>query len=434
MKRFVRMLGISTAWIALSAQAQTYRMGTATVDVTPRTGVPLAGYGGVDRRIVPWDFFQRFRYAHFFKPSKGVHDPIRSKAMVVELGSERILFVSIDVVGVDKDFMADLRRYAEDVGIQHIVISATHTHSGPGALGRNAFYSVLATDRFEPKVYGRFLNGVLDSIDAALASLKPVRLYSADFTADGMQRNRRDRPGVFDPIAHLLIGKDESGGVVGGMLNYAIHPTVFGEENLHFSADVGGGLERALKARLGSQGDILFVNGAEGDVSPNIDDGFEGIERKSAGFAEAAAQAIAGASEMPMHLKVRKGWFRMPRAKLALGACGKKIKKLLGKLRIPLGRRSFPVDFELSQIELGNALMMTWPGEPTTDLGLESQQIAREAGYAGTAWNLGLTNGYMGYFVTESEYDAGGYEVCVAYHGKKAGRTILNNHRELLRW
>jgi len=75
--------------------------------------------------------------------------------------------------------------------------------------------------------------------------------------------------------------------------------------------------------------------------------------------------------------------------------------------------------------------MMTWPGEATTDLGFQLRDRAAAAGYA-DAWNLGLTNGYMGYFVTPEEFAVGGYEVCVAYHGSKAGVKLLEAHQALL--
>lgn len=57
--------------------------GLAVSEGTPEIGVPLAGFGGARRRTIPLDVFDRYPYATYLKPSVGVCDPIRAKAMLL---------------------------------------------------------------------------------------------------------------------------------------------------------------------------------------------------------------------------------------------------------------------------------------------------------------------------------------------------------------
>jgi neutral ceramidase len=425
---------LATALLIAPAFAQdfTYKMGSSTVDVTPAIGVPLAGYGSKDRRIVPWDIFNKHRYAHFLKPSEGVLDPIRAKSMVIELGSKRVLLISLDTVGTDSSVVNEIKKFAAPLGIQHVIVSATHTHSGPGALSKNGFYAVLAMDRFVPSVYKKFINGIKQSVLEAVATLEPVRLYRTDFSAVRFQRNRRGNPEQLDPTAHLLFGRNSKNEIVGGFVNYGVHPTVLEESNLKFSADFAGGIERQMTRRLQSKNTILFINAMEGDVSPNLDGGYDEIEPKGREFADLAAAAIPAAVELPKRIEARSGNFVMPKGKLRLDNCIPKMPKWLKKLAIG-GQKWFPRGYELTHLFLGDVLLMTWPGEATVELGVVAQQIAQRYGVP-HAWNLGLSNGYMGYFLTEADYNEKGYEVCVSYHGPKAGAHLLGSHETLLKF
>src|SRR6185295_12401753 len=69
--------------LALAACAQgKLTAGVAKSDITPAVGTPLAGYG-----------------ARLAKPSTGVHDPTEARALIIDNGSEKIAFVSVDHLG-----------------------------------------------------------------------------------------------------------------------------------------------------------------------------------------------------------------------------------------------------------------------------------------------------------------------------------------------
>jgi hypothetical protein len=182
---------------------------------------------------------------------------------------------------------------------------------------------------------------------------------------------------------------------------------------------------------MNSKNNILFINSVEGDVSPVVDGGYAQIDPRAAEFADLAAQSITAAVEIPQRMVSKTGHFEMPKGKLRLDTCAESLPKWIRKISIG-NKKWFPRGFELTHVELGDVLLMTWPGEATVELGVDAQRLANEAGYA-NAWNIGLANGYLGYFLSEADFADKGYETCVSYHGPKAGRTLLEQHQRLLR-
>src|SRR6266536_2272364 len=59
---------------------------------------------------------------------------LSGRALVVELGSERLAIVSLDVLGLDADLVRRTRALIEDAtGIpgERVLLNSSHTHSGP---------------------------------------------------------------------------------------------------------------------------------------------------------------------------------------------------------------------------------------------------------------------------------------------------------------
>ena len=73
----------------------TLRAGAATVDITPHAGVVMDGYGA--RR----------------EPSRGVHDSLFARALVLEREGERFAIVSCDLLGLHASITSEVRSLAE---------------------------------------------------------------------------------------------------------------------------------------------------------------------------------------------------------------------------------------------------------------------------------------------------------------------------------
>src|ERR1017187_9113656 len=54
--------------------------GRANLDLP--ASVPLAGYSGLARRHLAFNWFKSDSYSFFFQPAIGIHDPIQARAMV----------------------------------------------------------------------------------------------------------------------------------------------------------------------------------------------------------------------------------------------------------------------------------------------------------------------------------------------------------------
>src|SRR5262245_49403506 len=124
-----------------------------SIEITPPVGVPLAGFGGGPRREI--DVLGKSKYASYLKPSTGVLDPIYAKILVLKRGKEQLAFIAYDLIGGSWQIRRDLAKNMAAMGFRHdhIFISGTHTHSGPGAFAKNWVWELLAADRFVPEIY-----------------------------------------------------------------------------------------------------------------------------------------------------------------------------------------------------------------------------------------------------------------------------------------
>lgn len=421
--------------------------GFAIEDITPEMGVPLGGYGGGGRRIIPFDLFNRYPHCRYLKPSTGILDPVRIKVMVLRNGDQKLAFVSADTVGIITHFLDDLlAELGEEWNRNEIFVSATHTHSGPGGLSKKLIWQLIAMDKFLPEVYGDTVHSVAEGIRKAYLDAEPVDLLATQFKVEGLQANRREdhAPAHFDPDSHLLIARTqgENPRYLGAMVGLAIHGTSLSSRNYEFSADVPGSIEhsfgRTLAKMNGSSGSedevpVLFVNGAEGDVKP-VEEGIEHMYWIGQEYARQAEVAMGSLRVIDPTWKVRTTPVNIGSAKLALRGCMPTgfIQKLIWKkLRLNVSWM-LPKQTQIWMIDLGNIRMLTWPGEPTTHLGLELRSMAKSEEFPQT-WVLGLTNDYTSYYTTQEEYDFGGYETCSSLFGPLGGKRILAAYQDLLR-
>ncbi|MBT3586596.1 MAG: hypothetical protein HN509_16930 [Halobacteriovoraceae bacterium] len=430
----------------LLSQELPLEVGVANVDITPPIGVPLAGFGGPGRRqsgLLDWG--DKCKYCVFLNPSIGKIDPIRSKVMLLKRGNRKLLFMSLDLVGITDEFIRDLAKKIKHFGIrkEDIIISATHTHSGPGTLSKRFALALIAADLYKKEIYLSVRSKIIESIYTANQRLELADLYKFKFTAYGIQKNRRKKIGHFDPETNILLAKNRHGEWLGGMVNLAVHGTSLGSKNLKYSADFPGAIEHAVEGRLkdvnltalAAAPTILFMNGAEGDVKPKHG-GLEGMANLSQKFADQFMENLDKASYVTPNWTTRKKKLFVGIPHVNLRACTKgKLRKFIwSKINIPLGTL-LPWTSTISLIEIGGAkdliTMMTWPGEATTSLSFELKDLAKKLG-RNNPWFIGLANDYMAYFTNKAEFKEGTYEACSSMYGYKGARRIIKKHKKLL--
>src|SRR4051812_16704299 len=315
--RLVLPLVLASASLCFAQSKTELRVGFAQAEIA-QNGIPLAGYGSGARRTFP--FVNGNEYATWFKPSTGTHDPIRIKVMVLWSGDKKLLFISLDVAAVTNEMYEDFVAHLAKLGYSRdaVFISATHTHSGPGTLSNRFLWEALAADRFQPAYYARVCNSAVAVGMSAEKTAQTAQLLSVSFATERLQRNRRHREGWFDPTANILLARSTSGKWLGAIVNFAIHGTALDAHNLELSADVPGGIERALQEQLHAP--AMFINAAEGDVSP-AEGGFGGIEKISRSFVEQAMQALPQAKPVEPTWSVRSSTILLGDPAVTIGAC-----------------------------------------------------------------------------------------------------------------
>ena len=382
-RHFWVWLAVAGCSSAPHAPEPSFWAGVAVVDITPTRQVPLGGYGG--RKGAPL---------------QGVHDPIYAKALWLETKEARLCLVTTDLIGSTLEIRDAIKPPDAD-----LVLTGSHNHSGPGALAKGVW--VFAMGSYDAALRDELTAKLRKAVEQARARKKPARIAFARDREPALCRNRRHEGGPTDPEVNVLVVHDEVARPLAILTNYTAHGTVLSEKNFLVSGDWQGAFQRALEAL--QPGVALYTNGAEGDVAPvspvPARDPFERCEAIGAALASRVANlaaAIEKTEERVTISYVERG-VDLPIPTLPL---------------VP--RRSV-----LGLLEINGVRMFCAPGEPCVELGLELKK--RFPG----SWILGLANDHLGYFLTEDEYDKGGYEKSVSFYGPKMGPWLVRRLAEL---
>ncbi len=418
------LLGVvSHAWPASCPTCLT--AGAATVAFVPPAGTPLAGYGNPARRLLFPDVFGLYPFAFWFKPSEGTLDPLFARALVLEQGTQRVAWVTVELVAVDRSFTRAVSEQLRAAGLTPVtlIVSASHTHSGPGAFVPSALWAFIALDRFHGEVRSALVKAVVRAILLAESSRVPARVGTFSRQAPDVTVGRLGLP-----VDREMIGlkfSTDGGQPIALVWNYAIHGTMLGALNLRLSGDVMGVASQVLERDLGVP--VLFVNGAVGDVSPRR----RGPTEMVAVGHELAASVRAGwgqATETPITALTTRGVrVLLPAPVLSLRNCLSRW--LPPSLTIPLGS-VLGRDAELTAVSVGDAVWVTIPGELQSSLGEAIKAEARRS--FGRGFVAGVSNDYLGYFVTTTAYPRTSYVTCSTVYGPAAGDLLTRSASTLI--
>jgi neutral ceramidase len=410
---------------APASRPEPLRAGAAMVPLRVPVGTPLAGYGSIRRRLPVPDLLGLHPHAFWFKPGEGELDAPAARALVLETVTARLTWVTVDLVAVDRAFVDALRQRLEDAGSRPgaLVVSASHTHSGPGAFLDSWLMGILAADRFDGEVLRAFLDSVVEAVQRAETGRAPARLGAARIDGPPLTVSRLDQP--VDPELVVLKVASPSGAPIALLWNYAIHGTMLGSRNLKYSGDVMGVASRELERRF--RVPALFVNGAVGDVSPRHH-GPAAAVADGRTLAAAADEAWARATPEPLGaLVIRTARVQLPPPAVSLRNCTRRW--VPRTLTLPLGR-ALPRETELIAGTLGETAWVTIPGELQAQLGRTLKEAGQAAGMR--AFVAGVSNDYLGYFLTAEDYDRTAYVACASLYGPEAGARLIRAAVDLL--
>ncbi|HCN10705.1 MAG TPA: hypothetical protein DIT01_22495 [Lentisphaeria bacterium] len=407
--------------------------GFAKCAITPPPGLRMGGY-------------RRRR-----EPASGVHDPLTANCLVVSDGQQRVAFVVLDLISLFADTVAAIKTaVAEATGMDaaQCLVTCTHTHSGPDTIFLSGGgEAVTAWCRGLPRT-------VAALVQQAIAVQRPVQVSVSRCAIDDVAWNRRllmrdgtvrlnleavnpaeiKARGPVDPTATIVVFEDGET-VVGMLVNFTLHPAVLGEENLMYSRDFPGVAVDAIRNRHPDQPQVLFLNGAFGDINHVKTPGewiatFAEAERIGNRIAEAVVPAIGRrcrvAAEPLSVTRKMVALERRPAPFADIEAANREIERLTDALREAPAPEAAALRYELSfaeetrdvmmandacvaeiqVIRMGGIEVIGVPGELFVEDGLDLKRAdpQRHSLIAGNA------NGYIGYLPLARSFAEGAYE------------------------
>jgi hypothetical protein len=431
------------------------RAGAAAVDISPPEGTPLAGY-------------------YSPRGARGVLDPLFSKALVLEQGGTRVALVVCDLISLPRSTVVEARRLVErQTGIPaaHVMISATHTHTGPALIRGSAIDGLARAGSDLGRRYSEALPGLIArSVAEADKKLAPVRLSAALGKEDGLSFNRRffmrDRtvswnprkqdPGIvrpagpIDPDVGVLYVQTPKGEPVATYVNFAMHPDTTGGEDV--SADYPGVLAKLLAEWRGAGMVTLFANGCCGNLNHRdiqwADPQHGPREARRIGTALAGAVCKAFPHLKPAAgegLRVKSAIVKLPLApvtekdvqrarevvKQGRGARVPFLEQVKAYQALDVAERAGkPWEVEVQVVALGDEVAwVSLPGEIFVELGLAIKK-ASPFRYTHLAE---LANGSVGYVPDRPAYAQGNYEVVSARCAAGSGEMLVEAAVRLLK-
>lgn len=214
-----------------------------------------------------------FGYPHVARTSTGVHDPLECAALYLKSGDATALFIATDVIFVSKAQAAVMRRRIfQRTGVPEdtIMVTATHTHSGPVMVDCVSNAADPAVPPPDPQYVAFFIDRVVAAAAQAVRSAVPAEAGFGMARADGVGTNRHDPAGPADPDVPVLVARSRrTGEPLACLLVCAMHPTVLHEDSTLISADFPYFTRRYVRGHgLPESCPVLFHQGASGNQSP----------------------------------------------------------------------------------------------------------------------------------------------------------------------
>ncbi|HLJ92128.1 MAG TPA: hypothetical protein VKU02_02940 [Gemmataceae bacterium] len=445
--RWVHLLAVLAIVSAGSAQASDLRAGAAAVVINPPTGTPMAGY-------------------YSARGSTAILDNLYCKSLVLEQDSVRIALVVCDLISLPRRSITEARRLIEkEAGIpgSHVMISATHTHTGPVVARESSRDDLDGGSSDLGRRYTEALPALIaQSVSEALKKVAPAHLQAARTKEDHLSFNRRffmrdqtvswnprklhpdivKPAGPIDPEVAFLQFATPQSKPIATYVNFAMHPDTTGGDAI--SADYPGVLARLLTECQGPDVITVFANGCCGNLNHrNI--GWADVQ-KGPHEARRIGTVLAGdvCDAFPLLQPLKTGGLQVKSTIVALPLAPVRAaeivqaKDVLKRMRDPktpflekvkafqvldvAARDGKPWEVEVQVISWGNQVAwVSLPGEIFVELGL----AIKKASPFPYTFIAELANGSIGYIPDQPAYAQGNYEVVSARCAEGSGEMLV---------
>lgn len=400
-------------------------LGVAREIITPEIGCQLYGYAP--------DVF-----------STTVEDDLTATAFYFKQGETEILMVSIEVCLINTELTNEiLEKISQKTGVKksNILISATHTHSGPntgGAYGWGDIDRKYCEGIFVPQIVSACVKAKGDVKEATMHSTRGQSLVGINRRQLSQKGNSvflgQNPWGPYNPYMTVISFKDNNGKCVANMIHYGCHGTAAGR-NTEISRDWSGLMIDALEEATG--GITAFFNGPEGDVGPRLSNGKttgdisyvrelgkvaadDVLRIYNSGLKQQEAVISADTFETPIPYKERK-------SEADARAMIEKLKdhtvnsmgyvRRQSELTVEAYEKGLPneTEFKFPQtlVRLGEFVFTSFPFELFSEIGMRIDTFFPDK----SVLSLSNANGSEGYFATEDAICRGGYEITMFTYG-----------------
>jgi putative membrane-bound dehydrogenase-like protein len=432
---FVIDASVSTQTLAQeTVSTRAFRAGAATVNVNPTSTESIIAGGFLEGR------------------ASTVQDSLWVRAIVLDDGATRLALTVVDTCMMQQSLIDQAKKLASEqcgIPVDHMLVSATHTHSAPSAMG------CLGTRQDE--AYAAMLPGkIAEAIVAAHARLQPARIGWGSVDDWEHTHNRRwirhlDRKvidpfgdatgianmhpgyqspdvigpsGPVDPTLSVISVQSLEGKAIAVYANYSQH--YFGAPPI--SADYYGLFCKYIAEMLGEGGEgngpfvCAISQGTSGDLmwmdygSPAKNISMSQYAESVAKVADKALDAIEyqnhvtlGCVEKSLKLgyrspsESRRKWAE-PIAAQIQGDIPKSIQEVYAREALILHERQ-STEIKLQAIRIGELTIATLPNEVYALTGLKLK--GRSPGLH--HFNVELANGAEGYIPPPEQHTLGGY-------------------------
>ncbi len=377
--------------------------GAARVSMTPPGSPPLAGYGN-----------------RLGRPSRGVHDDLYARALALRAGDQTVILVSLDLLAVTDDMVTAVQaaiRREIPLAPGSLIVAATHTHSGFGAVARRVWES-FAAGEYDDAMF-RFLAGrAAAAAVGAVRDLAPAELAWGEAAAPERIVNRMIRKGFSDAAIPFFAVRRPDGAAVAVVVNFSAHATVLKADNFLLSGDFPGATSRSLEERGGV---ALYTAGAVADqtaTAPAAPDRFAAMEAMGRDLAERvqAAQGVLPPTAWSDHAALA-AWrlsLALPPSQIKVSP-HRRVPKLAGKLLFD--RRT-----TLALVVIGEGVLIGVPCDLSAQIGAAWKAEARRLGRRAVI--VGFANDYVGYVIPSEYYDTSHYEARMSFNGPYMDRYL----------
>lgn len=260
------------------------------MDITPAGPVWMSGYAARTR------------------PSEGVLQPLRAKALAIEDGrGGRVVIVTTDIIGFARSSADQIAAAAlKQWGLERsqLLLNSSHTHTGPVIRPNLATMYELQPDQWKAleDYHAELIQKVIGVVGVALGQMAPARISYHEGRAEFAINRRKvagknvsiavNEGGPVDRSVPVLQVADEKGALKAVLFGYACHNTTLTAEFYRLSGDYAGFAQEAFeKAHPGATG--LFFIGAAGDQNPNPRSKLELAQQHGRALAAAVDAALA---------------------------------------------------------------------------------------------------------------------------------------------